>query len=105
MSDQYNAPPPMTTYPEGNGLAIASMVLGIISFVCGGPFTSLPAVICGHLATGKIRRGEMAPDAKGFATAGLVLGYINLVLSVLVIGGYILLIAFALVGSQVGAFN
>jgi hypothetical protein len=45
-------------------------------------FTAIPAVICGHLARSKIRKsgGELA--GKGIATAGLILGYIALVLGV-----------------------
>jgi len=66
---------------EGNGLAIASMVLGIVSFVLCGPFCSVPAVILGHISLGKIRRGVMSQDAKGFAMAGTLLGWINLALA------------------------
>ncbi len=102
MSEPYNVPPSGGIAQESNGLAIASMVLGIISFVCGGPFAALPAVICGHLANGKIRRGEMARDAKGFATAGLVLGYINLAVITLGVLAYVAIIALAIMGSQLG---
>ena len=52
-----------------NGLAIASMVLGLI----GG---SLLAVIFGHVARSQIRRTREQGD--GLAVAGLVLGYIGL---------------------------
>ncbi|MCP2340523.1 DUF4190 domain-containing protein [Actinomadura rupiterrae] len=56
-----------------NGMATASMVLGLVGiFFCG--FTSVLAIIFGHVAHGQIKRtGE---GGSGMATAGLVLGYI-----------------------------
>ncbi len=75
---QPSIPPPERQFDEGNGQAVAGMVLGVLSFVSCGPFFSVPAVILGHLALNKIRRGRMSADAHGFAMAGLVPGYINL---------------------------
>ncbi len=72
------APPPPPQ--EGNGLAIASMVLGIVSFVLCGPLCSVPAIILGHISLGKIRRGAMSQEARGFAMAGTILGYINILM-------------------------
>ncbi len=59
--------------PRNNGMATASMVLGIIGIVfCG--FTSVLAIIFGHVAQSQIKRtGE---GGAGMATAGLVMGYI-----------------------------
>ena len=63
--------------PQTNSLAITSLVFGIISFFLCPLVGSLVAVICGHVAHGQIRRtGE---SGAGLATAGLILGYINLV--------------------------
>lgn len=62
-----------------SGLAVTSMILGIASLVaCLGPLTGIPAVICGHIAKGKIRRGEAGGD--GMALAGLITGYIGIFL-------------------------
>ncbi|GAA4102706.1 MULTISPECIES: DUF4190 domain-containing protein [Actinomadura] len=56
-----------------NGLATASLVLGLVGFVfCG--LTSIPAIICGHIAQSQIKR--TGQEGHGQATAGLVLGYI-----------------------------
>lgn len=69
----------MSENKKDAGLAIASMVLGIISFVFfGGILTAIPAIICGHIAIGKVKRGE----AKGYgmAIAGLCLGYLSAVI-------------------------
>jgi prepilin-type processing-associated H-X9-DG protein len=62
---------------QNTGLAITSMILGICSIVlCLGPIAGLPAVICGHIAKGKIKRGEAGGSA--MALAGLITGYIGL---------------------------
>ncbi len=57
-----------------NGMAIASLVLGLTS----GAITGLPAVITGHIARAQIRRTGQAGD--GMAIAGLIMGYIVLAL-------------------------
>lgn len=56
-----------------NGLAVASLVLGIAGFFTFGVL-SVAAVITGHIALA----GQKARDGfgRGQATAGLVLGYI-----------------------------
>ena len=60
-----------------------SLVLAILSFFCGCLITAIPAVICGHIARSKIRKSGGALGGKGIATAGLILGYIALVLGVM----------------------
>ena len=64
---------------EGNGLAVTSMVLGILSFLCW-LFAAIPAVITGHIALGRASRNEAPRDSKVYAMAGLILGYTNMVL-------------------------
>jgi hypothetical protein len=79
-----------------SSLAIVSLVFGILTW-CLLPFVgALVAVVCGHLARGDIRRAP--PDAPqegdGMAIAGLVLGYVHLLLcvaAVLVILGVLFL--------------
>ncbi len=58
-----------------SGFAITSLVCGLLQFFCCG-LGSLLAVIFGHLALGQTRRGERAGG--GLAIAGLVLGYLGL---------------------------
>ncbi|MEV4094453.1 DUF4190 domain-containing protein [Streptosporangium saharense] len=64
----YGAPPPI----KNNGLAIASLVLGLTGFITCG-FTSLLAVVFGHVALGQIRRDRT--DGRGMALAGVMLGW------------------------------
>jgi hypothetical protein len=66
-------------------IAVWSLVLAVLSFLCGWLFTAIPAVICGHIAWSKIPKSGGALRGKGIAAAGLVLGYIGLVLGILAI--------------------
>jgi len=62
------------------GLAIASLVCGII----GGIFStaSIIAIICGHIALHKMKKDPNIYTGRGFAIAGLILGYLGLVLAI-----------------------
>lgn len=61
--------------PRTSGLAVASLVLGLI-WLCG--LGSLLAVIFGGTAMGQINRSRGALTGYGMAVAGLVLGLIGL---------------------------
>jgi hypothetical protein len=63
-----------------NGMAIASMVCGIISIMLcyAHGLCALPAVICGHVAMKQINNSLTPMGGKGMAVAGLVTGYIGL---------------------------
>ena len=82
-------PPPMhgqpyaaLTPPQTSGTAIASLVLGcLVFFTCG--LTGIPAVICGHIAQGKIGKSAGRLTGGGMAIAGLVMGYLGLVMLLL----------------------
>ena len=80
-------PPPLPTPPpvpsRTPATAILSLVLGAFSLVCGWLFTGIPAVICGHIARAKIRKSNGALEGKGLATAGLILGYIGIVIGLM----------------------
>ena len=98
MSDQPPAPPPSQPsgpppgYPQGppqqgygqpartNGLAIASMILGIVWLCWLG---SILAVIFGHVALGQIKNSGGTQTGRGFAIAGLILGYLGVVTLIL----------------------
>lgn len=89
-SPHHNTPPPQA--PTGatpyrgqaaresriSGLAIASLVLSILG--CFG-ITAIAGIVCGHLARGRIRRDPSLTGA-GLALAGLIIGYVALMLSI-----------------------
>jgi len=64
---------------ETPGIAIGSLVCGILSWVCAGPLAAIPAVITGHMALGRIKRSAGALGGRGLAIAGLILGYTSIV--------------------------
>ncbi len=55
-----------------SGLAIASLVFSLV-----GPIGCIPAVICGHIALGKMKK-EPTLQGRGLALAGLIIGYVVL---------------------------
>jgi competence protein ComGC len=74
-------------------LAVTSLVLGILSLVCLGPLTGIPAIICGHIARKRSRQSPAEYGGPGMATAGLALGYASLalvVIALVVFGGMLL---------------
>ncbi len=79
------APPVGATYapPSGgtSGLAVASLVLGIVSFFCLGFLFVVPilAIVFGHVALGRIADSGGTLRGRGLAIAGLVLGWIFIV--------------------------
>jgi hypothetical protein len=80
--------PPITGYasqPKTSGLAIWSLVLGILSLVCFSIFAAIPGVICGHLACSRIKRSAGALTGQGLAIAGLVTGYLGIAWAVVTI--------------------
>ena len=67
-------------------LAISSLVASILGLVGFGTFVlSIIAVILGHLAVSDIRNSEDNIEGMGFADAGLVLGYLVLIVSFLTV--------------------
>ncbi|MEI6211486.1 MAG: DUF4190 domain-containing protein [bacterium] len=73
---------------ENSKLAIWSLVLGILSVLCCGVFSAVPAVICGHKAQTRIKASGGGLRGAGMALAGLILGYVAIGLSVIMIPLY-----------------
>lgn len=79
-----------TTPPEqSQGLAITSMVLGIVSVVALGLLTGIPAIITGSIALKKKLAG------RGMAITGIVTGAVGTLFSILLIAFWILIVIFA----------
>ena len=95
----YGGPPPS---PYGgapqygaptDGMAIAALICGIASFVACGPVTGIAAIILGTMSRNKIDQSGGAVGGRGMATAGLVLGWISVVITVLFIILFIVIAA------------
>ena len=80
-----SARPPHGMSIPTDGLATASLVCGILSVTLCGLFAGIPAVICGHKSLAKINSSPTPIQGKGMAIAGLVTGYLSLVISLLFI--------------------
>ena len=73
----YYINPPKPTVP-GRGMAIASLVLGILAIVCGGLVQGILAVVFGVVAKKKGYKDAMA-------TTGIVLGILGIVFWIVLI--------------------
>jgi hypothetical protein len=85
----------MTDYsppPSNSTMAIVSLVTGILAWVGILPLIgAIAAVITGHMAKSEIRKSMGTLGGEGMATAGLVLGYIQLALSVLCLCAFLVM--------------
>lgn len=106
MADSYPPVPPPVPSAQSptSGLAITSLVLGILSVTAAGCVTGLPAVICGHMARGEISRSNNSIQGAGIALAGLILGYLSMVITVVVLV-LVFVIGFAAVKAEDEASN
>ena len=87
-----SAPPPeqAAPAPATSTLAVVSLIAGIVSWILMPFLAGLVAIACGHMARGEIRRGNGTLEGDGLAVAGLVLGWINVVLCVLTVAAIVL---------------
>ena len=69
------------------GLAVASMVAGILSLLGCSVFAAIPAIVCGHIGVRQADRGEAS--GKGMAMAGLIMGYISLAVTLIIVAIYV----------------
>ena len=73
-------------------LAVASLVLGILSCTIFGIISGIPAVICGHISLSKFRRyPKKYITGKRLAVSGLFLGYIGIVMTIVLFVGLLML--------------
>jgi len=80
-------------------LATVSLITGILTWVIIPIVGAIAAVVTGHLAKKEIRISAGHLTGDGLATAGLVLGYVQLVLVIVPICTILLL---ALLGPAIG---
>jgi peptidyl-prolyl cis-trans isomerase B (cyclophilin B) len=83
-SGEYGAPPPYGGYPAGYGYPQPQPTnsMAIVSLVCAFLFAPL-GILFGHISLSQIRKtGE---EGRGLAIAGLVIGYVITVLSIVTV--------------------
>lgn len=75
----------MSLHPDEpkTGLATTSLVLGLLGVFCG--FTSIFAVICGHIALHKEHKEPLLYSGRRRALWGTILGYLAIVASAAIV--------------------
>ena len=79
-----NVPPPMPPAgPQSNTMALISLIAGIASFVLIPVIGAIVAIITGNNARKEILASNGMQTGDGMAKAGVILGWVNIALSVL----------------------
>lgn len=95
-SSPYGGPPLYQAPRPTNGLAIAAMVVSILSALgvvaaCGvGGIFGVVGAILGHVARGQIRRDNA--DGDGFALAGIIVGWIAFAIAIVAVVLFVLFV-------------
>ncbi len=64
----------MGAEPKSTGMAVTSLVFGILGCVCFGLFAGLPAIVLGHIAYNRAQKQPGRYGGAGLAIAGFVTG-------------------------------
>jgi hypothetical protein len=81
MNQPYTQLPPVT---RNSTMAIVSLISGIVSWFLIPFIAAVVAVITGHMAKNEIKKSAGMISGNGMATAGLILGYVQLALGLCV---------------------
>ena len=68
---------------QTSAMAVVSLIMGILGWTALPFIGSIAAIITGHLARAEIRRRPLALEGDGMALAGLILGWIIVIGSLL----------------------
>jgi hypothetical protein len=72
--------------PRTSSLAVVGFIFAILAYVCLPFVGALVAINCGHSARAEIRRAPPgALDGDGLALAGLILGWIQVAMGLVVL--------------------
>jgi hypothetical protein len=94
--DPYGAP------VRTSGKATTSLVLGVVSMVCFGFLTGIPAIIVGIRARKEIRLSQGRTSGDGLALGGIITGIIGTLIGLAVLALAISLIAISTSVDNVG---
>lgn len=85
--------PPGPTPPAASTRALAALICGILSLVCMGFVTGIPAIILGSMELKAIKAGSSPTAGEGIAKVGYILGIVGTVLTCLAMLGFAALMA------------
>lgn len=80
-----HATPPPPHVQGASGRAIASLILGILSLLCMGFVSGVPAIILGSMELRAIKAGQAPHAGESVAKVGYILGIIGTVLTCLAV--------------------
>lgn len=83
MSEYPSYQPPSYAPVPNSGMAVASLVSGILSWVLFPLIGAIVAIITGHAAKNEIRNSAGRLGGETMANIGLVLGYAQIVLTLI----------------------
>lgn len=89
----------------GSTRALVALILGILSLVCGGFLTGIPAIIIGNMELKAIKKGEAPKEGEGIAKVGYILGIVGTVLTCLAMMAMLLLMLLGISLGAGGAFS
>ena len=87
---QPSDPVPPSLPVKTSGMAIASLVLGILSLCCLFFLTGIPAVVCGIIGMKRVARSGGALKGRGAALAGAITGGIGTLVSPVILAALML---------------
>lgn len=93
-------PPIGSGQPGASGQAIAALVLGILSLVCGGFLMGIPAFFLGRAEEKAIARGDSSKAGQSLAKIGWILGLVGTILSCLMTIVWVVIMIFAATSKQ-----
>jgi hypothetical protein len=79
------------------------LVLGILSVVCCGLFTGLPAFFMGKADLAEMTAGQMDPAGQGLTKTGQIIGLIGTILSLIYGLGYAVMLVLGIGVAAAGA--
>jgi len=88
-------PPPGYAQPQSNGLATASMIVGIVSITCLGPLPGVAAIILGAVALSQMKKNPESVGGRPQAITGIVTGSLSVVIYAVIIIFYIVVVVLA----------
>jgi len=94
LPNYYQNQPPYAS--QTSGWAVFSLIAGILAWLGVFGIGGIAAVIAGHIAKSEINSSSGRKSGAGMATAGLVLGYLNIALALLGICLFVLIFAGAI---------
>ena len=95
-----HTPPPAT--PPTSGMAIGSLIASIAGFIIVPILGGIVGLILGYVAKKQIRESEGTLAGAGLATAGIIMGWIQVALLGLPVCAICVIVVLALLGPGIG---